>query len=81
MTEDDGFISKSEIISSDELSTDSPRQDRTEQINSEFSEDYRENDIREGTFLSQCSIDLIGRKPDNEPRVALFCMSQSKQQV
>ena len=25
-------------------------------------------------FWSQCSIDLIGRKPHTEPRVALFCM-------
>ena len=80
VTEDDSFIRKSTIISSQQLSTQSPQQ-KTEQINFEFSEDYRENDIREGTFWSQCSIDLIGRKPDNEPRVALFCMYQSRQQV
>ena len=73
VTEDDNFIRESEIISSHQLSTLSPQQ-KTEQINFEFSEDYRENDIREGTFLSQCSIDLIGRKPHTEPRVALFCM-------
>ena len=81
VTEDDSFIRKSKITSSHpQLSTQSPQQ-KTEQINFEFSEDYRENDIREGTFWSQCSIDLIGRKPDNEPRVALFCMYQSRQQV
>ena len=50
VTEDDSFIRKSKIISSNQLSTHSPEQ-KTEQINSEFSEDYRENDIREGTFL------------------------------
>ena len=50
VTEDDSFIRKSKIISSQQLSTQSPQQ-KTEQINFEFSEDYRENDIREGTFL------------------------------
>ena len=83
MTEDDGFISKSEIISSDQLSRDSPGQG-TEQINLEFSEDYRENDIREGPAQPWCSIHLIGRKPLRMPSKApssLFCMSQSSKPI
>ena len=46
---DDSLIRKSKIISSDQLSTGRLQQ-KTEQINLEFSEDSRDNDIREGTF-------------------------------
>ena len=49
VTRDDSLIRKSKIISSDQLSTGRLQQ-KTEQINLEFSEDSRDNDIREGTF-------------------------------